>query len=93
MKPFCEEGDFVLCVPSIFSHPKGGDIVVLRHPQRGISIVKRIVHAKGGGYWVEGDNKLESSDSRNFGWIPGKLILGRAKVIHRVHLLTSSIIQ
>jgi len=93
MEPYCGEGDFVISVPYFFSCLKAGDIVVLQHPKSDIAIVKRITSASRNGYWVQGDNKQESSDSRSFGWIPRKSILGRAKVIHRPHLLTSSIIK
>lgn len=91
MEPYCEEGDFVLSVPYIFSHPKVGDIAVLRHPQEGIVMVKRITNVKGDWYWVEGDNKLESSDSREFGWISREHILGKAYIVGKPRTRASSV--
>lgn len=89
MEPLCREGDFVLLdkLSYFVFKPKTGDIVVLRHPQEERLILKYIMRERVNGnysfYWVEGLNKGESSDSRNFGWVPREMILGKARVIHR----------
>lgn len=90
MEPFCQAGDFVLSnrVSYLFSRPKIGQAVVVRdpsYPKR--LLLKRIaaIQEKDGGvyYWLKGDNKKASYDSRLFGWIGQKALLGPAKVIHR----------
>ena len=80
MEPSIREGDFVVAFP--FFRPKTGNFVVFRQNDK--LMLKRVmaVHEKGK-YWVEGDNKKESKDSRHFGWIKRRQILGTVKVIHR----------
>ena len=96
MEPSCREGDFVLVnrMSYLFSRPKVGHIVVLRDPRDSSQhIVKRITVIKDSFIWVEGDNKEKSTDSRNFGWVNVKALLGQAKVIHKTSLLDRSIIK
>lgn len=65
--------------------PTLGDIVVVKHPQQpDLSMIKRVVPfpniASGSadsGYWVEGDNAEASTDSRSFGPVPLRCIVGR----------------
>jgi nickel-type superoxide dismutase maturation protease len=60
-----------------------GDIVVARHPFRKTPIIKRITEfSTGGKFFLSGDNPEESTDSRSFGAIPERDILG--KVICRL---------
>ena len=55
-----------------------GDVVLLQHPTRSdLSVVKRLSHREGIGWWVLGDNPRESDDSRHFGVVPDNLIIGR----------------
>ena len=55
-----------------------GDVVLLQHPERSdLSLVKRLGHREGNGWWVLGDNPRESDDSRQFGVVPDNLIIGR----------------
>lgn len=89
-----EEGDFVLVnrMSYLFSSPRVGHVVVLKDPQDSSRyILKRITAVQGSFLWVEGDNKKESIDSRDFGWVDKKALLGHAKVIHRTALLDRSI--
>ena len=81
MEPFSKEGDFVFV--NRFSRLKEGDVAVLRHPVSLRLLLKRIVRKQGERYWFKGDNTDRSSDSRVFGWVSKKHILGRAKVIHK----------
>jgi hypothetical protein len=55
---------------------KPGHVVVFRH--NGLEKIKRItaVDVKKG-YFVEGDNRKYSTDSRHFGWIPRDAIIAR----------------
>lgn len=55
-----------------------GDVVALcdpRQPQR--VLVKRVADVAAGGYVVLGDNPAASTDSRTFGVVPRRLVLGR----------------
>ena len=57
-----------------------GDIIVAKHPYRITPIIKRITNiSTEGKVFLKGDNpdSLESSDSRNFGEIPQKDVLGK----------------
>lgn len=90
MMPLCKEGDFILLdkLSYFVFRPRVGDVVVLRHPQEERRLLlKYVVKEKLDGnrmfYWVEGVNKPESSDSRNFGWVPRELVLGRAIVVKK----------
>jgi nickel-type superoxide dismutase maturation protease len=70
--------------------PKIGDIVLVAHPlQPGLRMVKRLAAVPGetvdgtrllgrGEYWVLGDNPDASTDSRDFGPVRRKDLLGRA---------------
>ena len=57
---------------------RNGDVVLLQHPERrDLSVVKRLSHREGNGWWVLGDNPHVSDDSRQFGVVPENLIIGR----------------
>ena len=83
MSPLLMPGDEVLINPGAFRQdlPCVGDIVVARHPYiTDQKIVKRIVAiTEDGRCHLQGENSdsLESSDSRSFGAVPPKLLLGR----------------
>lgn len=53
------------------------DIVVFRDPLTELLAVKRITKIKKEEYFLEGDNKKESTDSRDFGWVFKRKILGK----------------
>lgn len=80
MYPAFKSGDVVLVnkLAYFFRKPKIGDIVVLKKEK---DIIKRITRvnpsADGNNFFVIGDNKKESTDSRSFGWIFGKEIVGK----------------
>ena len=57
---------------------RNGDVVLLQHPERSaLSVIKRLGHREGNGWWVLGDNSRVSDDSRQFGVVPDSLIIGR----------------
>ena len=63
--------------------PRIGDVVVLRDPADDRRLlIKRIAASPNGSpqqhVWVLGDNAAESRDSRTFGPVPRKRIIGKA---------------
>lgn len=81
MLPELKDGDIVLVKPP--ENLQVGDIVVAKHPFRKTPIIKRITEfSTCGKLFLRGDNPGESTDSRSFGEIPEKDILG--KVICRL---------
>jgi nickel-type superoxide dismutase maturation protease len=57
-----------------------GDIVLAKHPfKKSVNILKRISEIdENGNYFLVGDNPAESTDSRTFGALSPKHILGKA---------------
>jgi signal peptidase I len=82
MQPTYREKDEVLVssIPLIFSPPKVGDVVVFEKSNR--FYIKRVKSVKGKKYFLIGDNKSDSKDSRRFGSIDVSKIKG--KVIARI---------
>lgn len=78
MLPMFSEGQRVIGIT--FGKLKNRDVVVCRDPRSRKLILKRIVNIKNKRYFVQGDNKAESTDSRIFGWLDREDIL--AKVIY-----------
>lgn len=80
MTPAFKENDVVLVnrLSYFFSKPKIGDIVVLKRERYIIKRIAKIdLSADGQKFFVIGDNQKESTDSRNFGWIDKKEIIGK----------------
>ncbi len=79
MYPLFSSGQDVLVnkLSYIFRKPKIGDVIVLRHKKDKRYIIKRIVKIHKDQYFVEGENKKESTDSRQFGWISKDNIVGK----------------
>lgn len=76
MNPTFKADDVVLVnrLSFFLSKPKVDDFVVLK---RGKYIIKRITKTKDNKFFVTGDNKKESTDSREFGWVSKKEIVGK----------------
>jgi len=74
MLPTLKDGQDVL-VWSWFLNLKIGDIVAIRID--GKDVIKHIQKTHGRRYFVIGDNKKESTDSRKFGWIKRSEIIGK----------------
>lgn len=55
--------------------PKAGDIIVIRH--QGREIVKRVQKTADRQVFVQGDNKEESTDSRDFGLVDISQVIGK----------------
>ena len=78
MEPTLNEGDLLLVsvIHYKFFKPKAGDVVVLVSPE-GKLVVKRIEKINEGKIFVVGDNQMESLDSRVWGYIDQKKIVGK----------------
>jgi nickel-type superoxide dismutase maturation protease len=84
MTPTLRPGDWLVATRGGEIHR--GDIVVLRHPHRGLDLVKRITAVPGdrvddlvlgpNEYRVEGDNPGASTDGREFGPVRREAIEG-----------------
>jgi nickel-type superoxide dismutase maturation protease len=79
MFPTLKDGDFVLINP--YAEPKTGNIVLAQHPfKQSVKIVKRLKEITAEGrFFLVGDNLPESTDSRSFGAIARKDILGKVE--------------
>ena len=90
MQPGYKQGERLLISQILlkFSPPTEGDVVVIQHPNDSEKqILKRIIGIPGdrvegvelgsGEYFVLGDNKGKSEDSRHFGKIIRDQILGK----------------
>src|SRR4051794_22071536 len=81
MAPAIHHGDQLLVdVRRVRRPARAGDVIVVRLPERPLS-VKRVVRLEGGGeVWVEGDNPFGSTDSRDLGAVPSGDVIGRVIV-------------
>ena len=78
MQPTLEPGDRVL-VRRLGRNPKPslGSVVVTWHPQQSkLRLIKRLKSVEETGVWLLGDNPAESTDSRQWGAVPMKLLIG-----------------
>lgn len=77
MEPLIKDGQKVLVssIPFIFSNPKKNDIVAFNLDNK--IFIKRIEKIENGKYFLQGDNKDDSLDSRKLGFIERKDILGK----------------
>lgn len=77
MEPLIKNGNTVLVsgILYFFKKPKVNDVVALSF--NGKIIIKRITKEEKGNYFIEGDNKKDSLDSRKFGMISKDKILGK----------------
>ena len=81
MRPTLSPGDRIVAVP--YLRPRIGDVIVFRHPQQQRTVaVKRVTATTAGGdLVVSGDNPNVSTDSRHFGPLSRRLVIGR--VVYR----------
>lgn len=73
MEPTFSEGDRVLV--SVWGRLKEDDVVVVHHNDQ--KHLKRITSIEEDGFHVEGDNKERSTDSRDYGFVEKKDIVGK----------------
>lgn len=56
-----------------FKRPQIGDVVIARHHR--LEIIKRVDQLQNGQIYLLGDNPDESTDSRQFGWLPSSAVI------------------
>ena len=79
MEPMLPEGSWAVLLPRPGHLPGVGRVVVAEHPQRpGFEMIKRVaaVSRSRGLVWLAGDNKMETTDSDDFGPVPQRLVVG-----------------
>ena len=76
MEPCLHNGDYVLA-SRLHGRLRKGDIVIVRHPIKRMTLVKRISSIDGNTIFVTGDNIAFSEDSRSFGPVSGAAVLGK----------------
>src|SRR4051812_16350028 len=81
MAPSARHGDQLLVdVRAVRRPPRPGDVVIVRLPDRPLS-VKRVVRVEDdSSLWLEGDNPFGSTDSRDLGAVPSDDVIGRVIV-------------
>lgn len=83
MLPAIKPGDYVIIntLCHKFFRPARGDIIVLKHPHNDLIIIKRVKSiSKNGKLFVAGDNKRASEDSRKFGPVNLKDVIGKVVI-------------
>ncbi len=75
MEPTLAPGDRLLVTRT--THPRAGDVVAARDPRSGRILVKRIGAIVDGEVVLRGDNPAASTDSRTFGSVPRRAVVGR----------------
>ena len=79
MLPALKPGKIVIGLG--FRRPRIGDIVIVDRDGR--ELIKRIAQIGPAGYYLLGDNRDNSTDSRVFGWIKPAMI--KAVIIRKAH--------
>lgn len=84
MEPTIKENQtvFVSALPFLLRKPKINDIVAIKHPHDNKTFIKRIIMIENKKYFVQGDNKSDSIDSRKFGMIGKELIIGKVLLLN-----------
>lgn len=81
MTPLLHPGEEVLVDITAYEKffPQVGEIVIAAHPYYSdLHIIKRVVSVtEDGSCFLQGDNLIQSNDSRSFGIVPINKILGR----------------
>jgi nickel-type superoxide dismutase maturation protease len=83
MSPTLSDGQVVLVnrMSYWFANPQTDDIVAARDPRDGKVLIKRITKIERKRFFVQGDNKKVSTDSRVFGMIEQNDILGKVIIL------------
>ncbi len=73
MEPTLKNGQTVL-ISSVRSFKKGDVVIAFMN---GKEVIKRITKKQNGQVYLEGDNKLKSTDSKKHGWLVDNHVMGR----------------
>lgn len=74
MEPAVRNGQVWLCTAG---RVRPGRIIAFNEPDRpGLVAIKRVLEWRDGGWWVEGDHRELSRDSRAFGSVPPDQVIG-----------------
>jgi len=76
MEPSLLSGDYIF-VNGRSQKINVGDVVVMRHPNKNIYIVKRVREISNDKFYLMGDNDGESEDSRRFGALERSKLVGK----------------
>ena len=84
MSPTFSDGDKLLVLRFVYRiiTPRLNDIVIASDPRDGKFLLKRITSIKGSTFFLSGDNKKASTDSKQFGMIDRSGLIG--KVIGKI---------
>lgn len=78
MSPTLKPGQKVLVQKQwFFCKINTSEVIAFSHPLNGNLLIKRVKKIENGKYYVMGDNKQESTDSRDFGLISSSSIIGK----------------
>ncbi|MGH7203860.1 MAG: signal peptidase I [Candidatus Levyibacteriota bacterium] len=79
MSPTLRDGQIIFLnrLSYLFRKPQKGEIIACKDPRDQKILIKRITKIAGDNYFVEGDNKKYSTDSRVFGMIRQSDIIGK----------------
>ena len=83
MEPVLHEKDILLVLNKNFGNVKKSDMVLFKKGNR--IMVKRILSVNHNGIEVRGDNGMHSTDSRIFGLIQKKDVLGKVIKVYHSH--------
>lgn len=86
MAPYAKDGDYAVST-KIFFRIHAGDVLVFRSPADGNILIKRVLNLEnsedGSLFFMEGDNRMRSTDSNSFGSISRGAVLGKVLFIAR----------
>ena len=80
MNPTYKDGEYLFSMPISFKKIKEGDVLIFRTPYDPKRVVIKRVAMKAtvsNELFFLGDNPSESYDSRNYGFVPYKYVLGK----------------
>lgn len=80
MEPSIEEGAYIVVNRNYWRLARG-DAVVLKDPESSAVLVKRISSISGSRIFVIGDNRALSRDSRNFGEVGRRDLVGKVMLV------------
>lgn len=72
MHPHLPHGKIVFALRH--KKPRVGDVVIVKHHR--VEVLKRVHQIKDEMAYLLGDNPVESTDSRHYGWLPLSTIVG-----------------